>query len=37
MTIFMAFLSGAWFAVRLILVGALHGLSGILNLLKVLV
>jgi len=37
MTIFMAFLSGVWFAVRLILVGALHGLSGLLNLLKVLV
>ena len=37
MTIFMAFLSGVWFAVRLILVGTLHGLSGILNLLKVLV
>ena len=36
MTIFMAFLSGVWFAVRLILVGELHGLSGILNLLKVL-
>ena len=36
MTIFMAFLSGVWFAVRIILVGTLHGLSGILNLLKVL-
>ena len=36
MTIFMAFLSGVWFAVRIILMGTLHGLSGILNLLKVL-
>ena len=36
MSLLMAFGSGAWFAVRLILVGALHGLSGLLNLLKVL-
>ena len=37
MSLLMAFGSGVWFAVRLILVGALHGLSGIFNLLKVLV
>ena len=37
MSLLMAFGSGVWFAVRLILVGALHGLSGLLNLLKVLV
>ena len=36
MSLLMAFGSGVWFAVRLILVGALHGLSGLLNLLKVL-
>ena len=37
MSLLMAFGSGVWFAVRIILVGTLHGLSGILNLLKVLV
>jgi hypothetical protein len=36
MSLFMAFASGVWFAVRLILLGVLHGASGVLTLLKVL-
>jgi len=37
MSLLMAFASGVWFAVRLILLGVLYGTSGVLNLLKVLV
>ena len=37
MSLLIAFGSGAWFAVRIILVGTLYALSVFFNLLKVLV